>query len=236
MGTTGLTVHTVRVDPRTSDRVYISSSGGGLYRSDDRGDSWSILQQGVLQTCPIGGRSDAPDIPKKARAAKLAEHLGQVHTCTHKIAISNKNPDHLFQQNHCGVFESRNHGGSWRDVSPDDDDRHGFSVGLTENGSTSLFVVPAYQGICKRHNSCVKGQLSAYRRDRSGWRKLSKGLPGRVHTCVLRDAMATDPEDPGGVYIGTTTGEVFGSVDGGDSWFGVLEGAGRIQGVTAFSA
>jgi len=30
--------------------------------------------------------------------------------------------------------------------------------------------------------------------------------------------MATDSLDPGGIYVGTTTGQVFYSRDGGDQW------------------
>jgi hypothetical protein len=35
---------------------------------------------------------------------------------------------------------------------------------------------------------------------------------------VLRDAMAVDGLDPGGVYFGTTGGQVYASPDGGDRW------------------
>jgi hypothetical protein len=35
---------------------------------------------------------------------------------------------------------------------------------------------------------------------------------------VLRQAMAVDGGEPAGVYFGTTTGEIFASVDEGDSW------------------
>ena len=35
---------------------------------------------------------------------------------------------------------------------------------------------------------------------------------------VLRQAMATDPLEPAGVYFGTSTGTLFASADEGDSW------------------
>ena len=35
---------------------------------------------------------------------------------------------------------------------------------------------------------------------------------------VLRDAMAVDQLDPGGVYFGTTGGQVYPSPDSGDAW------------------
>ena len=35
---------------------------------------------------------------------------------------------------------------------------------------------------------------------------------------VLRQAMATDPLDPAGIYFGTSSGTLFASADEGDSW------------------
>jgi hypothetical protein len=35
---------------------------------------------------------------------------------------------------------------------------------------------------------------------------------------VLRDGFAADTLDPAGLYVGTRTGEVFGSPDAGESW------------------
>lgn len=236
MGTTGLCIHTIRVDPANRERIYVVASGNGTYRSDDGGKAWKRVQDGVMNSCPVGGWPDTPGKAPLDDATKMSEHLKNVHGCTHKIVLSARSKGHLYQQNHCGVYESRDSGDKWFDISPGDSVRHGFPLVLTENGSPTLFTVPAFQGICKKHNSCIKGQLTVYRRTRSNWEKLSKGLPNGVHTCVLRDSMATDGLENPGVYFGTTTGEVFGSIDTGDSWFTMMKGAGRIQGVGSFVA
>jgi photosystem II stability/assembly factor-like uncharacterized protein len=39
---------------------------------------------------------------------------------------------------------------------------------------------------------------------------------------VLRDAMDVDGLDPGGVYFGTTGGQVYASPDGGDTWTAIV--------------
>jgi hypothetical protein len=39
---------------------------------------------------------------------------------------------------------------------------------------------------------------------------------------VLRDAMAVDGLDPGGVYFGTTGGQVYASADSGESWTAIV--------------
>ena len=38
----------------------------------------------------------------------------------------------------------------------------------------------------------------------------------------MRDAMAVDTLDPGGVYFGTTGGQVYVSPDGGDHWTAIV--------------
>ncbi len=221
-GTTGLTIHTIRLHP-TKNRIYVIASGKGLYRSDDGGEKWEVLQTGVLSACP-------------AVKSKLEQHLTEVHRCTHKLAVSKKNPDFLYQQNHCGVYRSTDGGDTWTDISPNNRLRHGFSIVLLEGDGETVFTVPAFQGACKQHNSCIVGPLATYRfRDKTGkWQKTSRGLPQEVHNCVLRDALATDPLEGTGVYFGTTTGEVYGSIDEGHSWVALSNSLNRIQGVSSF--
>ena len=236
LGTTGLCIHTIKIDPKKSDRIFLIASGNGAYRTDDGGKTWKRIRNGTQEACPVGTWPEPPDLSLEKSAKALKTHLNDVHGCSHKIALSSKQPGTVFQQNHCGVFVSSDSGESWSDISPSDDVRHGFPAVLTENGSARLFTVPAYQGICKKHNSCIKGQLAVYRRVGNKWERLTKGLPKGMHTCVLRDGMATDGQSNPGVYFGTTTGEVFGTVDSGDSWFQMMKGAGRVQGVNSFSA
>lgn len=50
------------------------------------------------------------------------------------------------------------------------------------------------------------------------WQRQDRGLPARGWWTVKRQAMAVDARDPVGVYFGTTSGEVWGSADEGESW------------------
>ena len=65
-------------------------------------------------------------------------------------------------------------------------------------------------------------QAAVYRsRDGGGsWAPAGeKGFPAEPqYVGVLRDAMTTDKQTPGGIYFGTSMGEVFASRDGGESW------------------
>ena len=52
---------------------------------------------------------------------------------------------------------------------------------------------------------------------------MTRGLPQQdCYVNVLRDAMSVDRLETSGIYFGTTGGQVYSSVDGGDSWKAVV--------------
>ena len=50
------------------------------------------------------------------------------------------------------------------------------------------------------------------------WERMTKGLPEKAHLVILREAMATDSFEDAGIYVGSSTGQLFYSRDSGDSW------------------
>ena len=236
-GTTGLTVHTILPDKNRKGRLYIIASGNGPYRSDDSGETWQVLKGGIDNTCPIASRENHYPGESNDPEERSRSHLSQVHACSHKLVLSEKSEGTVYQQNHCGVYVSGDHGNSWKDISPGNNQRHGFPIDVVEGRKNYVFVVPARQDKCKTHNSCIQGQLSVYRTDDGGasWKDVHNGLPDSVHTGVLRDAMSHDTNREPGVYFGTSTGEVYASTNLGESWKKIASGLGRIQGITAFS-
>jgi photosystem II stability/assembly factor-like uncharacterized protein len=67
----------------------------------------------------------------------------------------------------------------------------------------------------------VGGAITVYRSRNAGldWRPLTRGLPQKnAYVTILREAIDTDALDPCGVYFGTSSGHLFASRDGGDSW------------------
>jgi photosystem II stability/assembly factor-like uncharacterized protein len=65
----------------------------------------------------------------------------------------------------------------------------------------------------------------------SSWQQLDRGLPHEdAYLGVLREGMSIDSYDTPGLYFGTSTGQVFGSTDEGESW---SEIAGYLPGISS---
>jgi len=86
----------------------------------------------------------------------------------------------------------------------------------------TLYVVPIKSD---SEHFVPDGKLRVFRSRTGGneWEPLSKGLPDRdCYVNVLREAMAVDKLDECGVYFGTSGGQVYASVDAGDSWTAIV--------------
>ncbi len=236
-GTIGNSLHGIHFDPQDPKRmIIVSSTDHGAVRSEDGGETWEYARQGVIESCPVAESSTPPSgtpEPAEERRKRIDAHLAQVHACTHRIGISPAATNVVYRQQHCGVYRSDDFGKTWDDISVGLPDRHGFPLAVHPREMETVYVIPAYQGKCKRHNSCIQGALDVYRSRTGGhhWERLGEGLPRKVHTVVLRHGMDADVLKPAGVYFGTTAGDLYGSVDEGDSWQVLAKGLPRVQGV-----
>jgi photosystem II stability/assembly factor-like uncharacterized protein len=81
-----------------------------------------------------------------------------------------------------------------------------------------------------------EGRAAVWRTRDAGesWERLGDGLPQRdAWLGVLREGMSMDTYERPGVYVGTSTGQVFASADEGGSW---SEIAGYLPGITSVEA
>lgn len=198
-GAGGLCLHTIVLDPRDQDRMYIAVSAAGVYRTDDGGQTWQPRNKNVLADFQ-------PD--------KFPE-FGQ---CVHKLDMHPSRPEVLFQQNHCGVYRSDNCGDDWIDIGEGKlPTRFGFPIAVHPHDPKTIYVV--LEESDQIHMS-VGGQFAVWRSRDEGenWQRLTEGLPENAHVVVLREAMATDNLDRAGIYAGTNTGQLFYSRNDGDTW------------------
>jgi photosystem II stability/assembly factor-like uncharacterized protein len=151
------------------------------------------------------------------RADFLPKKFPEVGQCVHSMHMSPGNPQWLFQQNHCGVYRSRNAAEQWTDISKGLPSRFGFAMAVHPHEPETIYVVPEVSS----YERYVHGGLGVWKSANGGksWRKLTRGLPQKnVYTQVLRHGAITDSCEDAGVYVGTTSGEIYYSRDGGGSW------------------
>ncbi len=212
-------LHSIQIDPREPDRIYVSISSGGTYVSEDAGETWSLCSHGIVVTTPAA----------KALLAELAESFPQPELPPdvdpaatdefHKFVIDQKNPDRMWGQAHFGVFRSDRRGQDWQDVTSGLPSFHGFPIAITKRGPDAVFVLPIEYGA--DNFRVVRGQLAVWRTMDGGktWQALTDGLPGpNDFQSAYREAMDTDGLDPEGVYVGTTNGGVYASRNLGNRW------------------
>lgn len=198
-GAGGLCLHTIVPDYSNPDRMWVGISAVGCLRTDDNGKSWRYMN-------------------KNTRAGFLPDPYPEYGQCLHRMTQHPTQPNVLYQQNHCGVYKSEDGGENWIDIQRDLPSEFGFPIALDHNHPDTAFVI--VENPEGRNN--FGEQFTVYRTRDGGdqWESLTNGLPHGpgVRLGVLRHGMCADRADPCGVYVGTNTGQLFVSADGGDSW------------------
>ena len=204
-GAGGMCLHTIVLDPVNAGRMFIAISAAGAFRSDDGGQTWRPINQGLKSPYNL------PD-PDAA-----------VGHCVHRIAQHRARPDVLFMQKHWDVMRSDDGGDSWHDIGGNLPTDFGFPIDVHAHEPDTVFVVPIKSD---SEHYPPDGKLRVYRTRTGGheWEALTSGLPQRdCYVNVLRDAMAVDRLDSCGVYFGTTAGQIYASPDGGDHWTAIAD-------------
>jgi photosystem II stability/assembly factor-like uncharacterized protein len=199
-GAGGLCCHSIQIDPSDAQRVYIAISAAGTFRSDDGGDSWEPKNAGVAADF-------FPDNP-----------FPEVGQCVHKLLVHPARPERLWQQNHCGVYRSDDRGDTWDRLEGNGlPSGFGFPLALDPADPDAAYVVPE-EGAENRVTP--NGRLGVYRTRDGGasWELLEGGLPQQAWQSVMREGMSFDRLDPVGIYMGTQSGSVWVSPDGGEEW------------------
>ena len=202
-GAGGMGLHTIVQHPTNPDRMHIAISAAGVFRSDDGGTTWAPKNRGLT-------------------SSYMPEPAPEVGFCVHRIASHAARPDTLFMQLHWNVCRSDDAGDSWRKVSGDLPCDFGFPIAVHAHEPETVYVVPI---LSDSLHYPPEGKLRVYRSRVGGneWQALTQGLPQEnCYVNVLRGALSADTLDPGGVYFGTTGGQVYGSADSGDTWTSIV--------------
>ena len=184
-----------RDDP---ERLWAIVQGIGLFETTDYAKSWTPRNRGL--------RADWP-----------REHE-EVGFCVHKMVRSRADGDRMFQQNHVGMHRSDDCGQSWTEITEGLPTEFGFAAAAHPHDRDTFHVIPLDPG---HGRTMPDGQAAVWRTKDAGssWEKLTNGLPQEnAYLGVLRQGMVADTHDVPGYYFGTSTGQVYGSADDGETW------------------
>ncbi len=186
------------------NHMYICTSSGGVFETTDYAETWAPLNKGV-------------------EANFLPDPYPEYGQDAHQIAVHPKDPTRIYQQNHCGIYRIDRPGDRWTRIGenmPKEVGDIGFSVVVDPREIDTAWVWPM-DGTDVWPRTSPGGRPAAYRTRDGGrsWERQDNGFPTEQGWfTVKRQAFVGDGLDPVGLYVGTTGGEIWSSVDGGESW------------------
>jgi photosystem II stability/assembly factor-like uncharacterized protein/sulfur carrier protein ThiS len=214
-GLGGLALHSICPWPGKPERLAVGISAVGVWTTEDGGSTWSRGVEGLVPRY----------LPEEARAGTLMH-------CIHKMLRAAKQPDTLYLQFHGGVYRSDDAGRTWLDIGTDSGlpADFGFPLALDPGNPDRAFVIPLVADVDR---VTPDGKLRVFETQDRGtsWSSCSEGLPDKdaYHT-ILRQAFCVDGQEPLGLYFGTESGDLFGSIDA-EHWLCVKENLPKIVSV-----
>ncbi|CAN5530978.1 exo-alpha-sialidase [soil metagenome] len=193
-------IHSICIDPRSADDVVVAISCGGVWRTEDRGASWTVRAEGMR----------AGYLPPEQAANPYTQD-------PHRVVRAPSDPDVLWCQHHSGMFRSTDNADSWTEITDVAPSTFGFAVAVHPAEADTAWFVPA---VSDEVRIPVDGRMVVPRTADGGasFEAVGRGLPSeRAFHLVYRHGLTVD--DTGRrLLLGSTTGSMWISEDGGDSF------------------
>jgi photosystem II stability/assembly factor-like uncharacterized protein len=206
-GAGGLCLHSIVTWPGEPERLALGISAAGVFLTDDGGGSWRRGNEGLV----------ARYVPEDAPPEEIAY-------CVHRLHRAPLLPERIFMQFHGGVYRSDDAGATWNDIANGLPSDFGFPLALDPADPDSAYVIPLVADVDR---VTPDGRVRVFETRDAGasWTARGDGLPGEeAYLTILREAFDWTGEGEGlELYFGATSGAVYGSGDGGRSWFSVAE-------------
>lgn len=192
-------LHSICPHPAQPDELLIGVSCGGAWRTTDGGQSWHLRAKGM--------RADfmPPDLAGDENSQD-----------PHLIARCRAVPEVLWCQHHCGIFRSVDNGASWQELQAQPSS-FGFAVAAHPTDPDTAWFAPA---IKDERRIPVDAALCVTRTRDGGksFEALRTGLPQQhCYDLIYRHGLAVDDSGEQ-LLMASTTGGLWASGDGGDSW------------------
>lgn len=193
-------IHSIVTHPSDGRRVLAGVSCGGVWGTEDGGRNWRQMAQGMRAEFMPPERQYDPNIQDP-----------------HLVVACRADPARLWAQHHNGIFRSVDGSASWTEIASAGPSTFGFAVAVHPRDGDTAWFVPAIKDE-KRIPVDGKFVVTRTRDGGTSFQVLTDGLPKKqAWDLVFRHAFAVD--DSGDrLAMGSTTGGVWVSEDGGDSW------------------
>jgi photosystem II stability/assembly factor-like uncharacterized protein len=248
--------------PQTG-HLYYGTQPASIFKSTDYGESWKLcdglekLRERIEWTFPnpphvahvrgLGICVSDPDVIYGAVEegwVVRSTDRGETWSCckqgshfdAHSVTVMPDNPKVLIETAGRGAFRSEDGGESF--VSANTGLEHTYLAPLAVHPDKPNVVFTAGAAVPPPGWRRPEGPgCGFYRSDDQGrsWQRCANGLPGTVDKGAPR-ALTGDPEQWDRIYMGTTTGEVWMTADGGQSFRGVFSGLPAIHSLHAAPA
>ncbi|WP_299619673.1 hypothetical protein [Pelagibius sp.] len=193
-------IHSIIVDPQDSRKLTVGISCGGVWLSEDGGESWQLGGKGLAADYMPPDRIDDPSIQDP-----------------HRLAVCAADPSRVWCQHHCGIFRSDDGGRSFVVIDKAAPSGFGFAVVVHPAEAETAWFVPAVKDECRVP---VDGRFVVTRTRDGGasFEALSQGLPqGTAYDLVYRHALDVDGRGER-LAMGSTTGALWLGQNGGETW------------------
>ena len=198
-------IHSICPHPQRPGELLVGISCGGVWLSRDGGTDWRLQAAGMRAAYLPPQQADNPNTQDP-----------------HLIARCAKVPDVLWCQHHNGIWRSTDNARSWQELRGAPVSSFGFALAVHPQEPGTAWFVPAQ---ADERRVSVDAAL-VVNRTRDGGRSfdtLRRGLPHEhCYDLVYRHGLALGA-DGRTLLMGSTSGNLWGSSDGGDSWQAVAQ-------------
>jgi photosystem II stability/assembly factor-like uncharacterized protein len=226
--------------PHDRNVLLAGTQPAGLWRSDDEGRSWRRLDAGLARNCifventrvtqilfdpiepeTIWAAIEIDAVHRSRDGGRSWERLGTglVSDDIHGIAVVPNGATTVFAATNKGLHRSADRGVTWELQLLDSPWQYTRTIVPRADGYGTLFLTngdgpPGSTGRLLRSHDCGRSWQDAR-------------LPGELNSTPW--CLAMHPADPNLIFICTNLGQIFRSLDGGESWTKLKRELGEIR-------